>query len=193
MNIRWLWFIVSLFFVLLLLWSYFALRMNPTADFLFYICLSVLWATICYFIYKQQKVLGFILENNKIQEQDRPKTQYQFACDFSEMLHELFEHKNLYLNPVLTLTEVAQEMHTNRTYLSAYLNNDLNTTFFDFVNNYRVERAAVLLKECPQMTLEEVAEKSGFNSLSTFRRSFMKKFKCTPHNYRYRKSDDFIQ
>lgn len=187
MNIRWFWFIVALFCVLLGLWVYFSIRMSPTADFLFYICLSVLWATICFFIFKQQKVLEFIVGSNKAGEGYEEKKQNQFAYNFSDMLRELFEEKHLCLNPVLTLTDVAQELGTNRTYLSAYLNNDLKTTFFDFVNNYRLEHASMLLKEYPQMTLEQVAEKSGFNSLSTFRRSFMKKFGCTPHNYRRNK------
>lgn len=187
MDTRWFWIIVSLFCVLLGLWVYFSISMSPTADFLFYICLSVLWATICFFIYKQQKVLEFIVEGNKGGEGYEKKNQNQFSYNFSDTLRELFEEKHLYLNPALTLTDVAQELCTNRTYLSAYLNNDLETTFFDFVNNYRLEHASVLLKEYPQMTLEQVAEKSGFNSLSTFRRSFMKKFGCTPHNYRWNK------
>lgn len=184
MNIKWFWFVLFLFCMLLGLWVYFTVSMSPTADFLFYICLSVLWATICFFIYKQQKVLDFILESNKANDEYEGRPQNQSAYNFSDELYELFDQKHLYLNPVLTLSDVARELGTNRTYLSAYLNNDLETTFFDFVNNHRLSYASMLLKEYPQMTLEQVAEKSGFNSLSTFRRSFMKKYGCTPHSYR---------
>ena len=42
-------------------------------------------------------------------------------------------------------------------------------TFFDYVNNLRVEHAVSLLKNS-DLRLNAIAEQSGFNSISTFRR-----------------------
>lgn len=36
----------------------------------------------------------------------------------------------------------------------------------------------------PHYTVLEVAEKSGFNSVSTFRRAFVAAHKCSPNEYR---------
>lgn len=72
---------------------------------------------------------------------------------------------------------------TNRTYLSRFFNEENGQTFYDFVNNYRVEHATQLLRTS-SYTVLEVAEKSGFNSVSTFRRAFVAAHKCSPNEYR---------
>ena len=51
-------------------------------------------------------------------------------------------------------------------------------TFFDYVNNLRVEHAVSLLKNS-DLRLNAIAEQSGFNSISTFRRVFAAKQQCT--------------
>ena len=58
-------------------------------------------------------------------------------------------------------------------------------TFFDYVNNLRVEHAVSLLKNS-DLRLNVIAEQSGFNSISTFRRVFAAKQQCTPSEYRKR-------
>lgn len=72
---------------------------------------------------------------------------------------------------------------TNRTYLSRFFNEENGQTFCDFVNNYRVEHATQLLRTS-SYTVLEVAEKSGFNSVSTFRRAFVAAHECSPNEYR---------
>lgn len=51
------------------------------------------------------------------------------------------EKGRMFLNPKLSLTEVATAIGTNRTYLSEYLNNDLDTTFYEYVNGFRIKEA----------------------------------------------------
>ena len=58
-------------------------------------------------------------------------------------------------------------------------------TFFDYVNNLRVEHAVGLLQKS-NLRLNVIAEQSGFNSISTFRRVFVAKQQCTPSEYRKR-------
>lgn len=91
-----------------------------------------------------------------------------------------------YLNPKLTIIDLATEMGTNKTYLSLYLNNTLHTTFYDLVNKYRVEHACGILSEMTdedKKTMTEVAEASGFNSLSSFNRYFRKIMDISPSEY----------
>ena len=69
------------------------------------------------------------------------------------------------------------------TLLSAYLNGELNTTFYDYVNGYRVREACRLIDSGTRKTLAEISELSGFNSLSTFNRAFSRHAGMSPSEY----------
>jgi len=61
----------------------------------------------------------------------------------------------------------------------------LNTTFYDYINSLRIEEQSLtLMREHPDYTLERIATESGFQSLSTFRRAFLKEKGVTPSEYR---------
>ncbi len=104
---------------------------------------------------------------------------YNFKSRFDECINE----EQVFLNPKLTLTELALKVGTNRTYMSNYINRELGKTFFDFINSLRLEYAINLLLST-NLTLEVIAERSGFNSLSTFRRYFIYVHKCSPTVYK---------
>ena len=54
--------------------------------------------------------------------------------DFSAEVEALFVEKKLHRNHDLSVSQLAREIGTNRSYLSAWLNNTLGTNFCDFVN-----------------------------------------------------------
>ena len=91
--------------------------------------------------------------------------------------------EHIYLNPRLTLSDLALRVGTNRTYLSNYINQVLHQTYFDYINTLRIKFASQLLLTT-NYTLEVIAEKSGFNSLSTFRRCFLQTYGCSPSVYK---------
>ena len=105
------------------------------------------------------------------------------AYNFKSRFDECINDEKVFLNPKLTLTDLALKVGTNRTYMSNYINRELKKTFFDFINSLRLEYATELLVTS-NMTLEVIAEKSGFNSLSTFRRYFINVHKCSPTVYK---------
>lgn len=107
----------------------------------------------------------------------------QQEAAFAERMHLLFERDHVYLNPRLRLTELAALLGTNRTYLSQYINQCCDTTFYDFVNDYRIHHAKLLLHSTND-TLDTIATKSGFNSLSTFRRAFQQREGKSPIEFR---------
>ena len=123
---------------------------------------------------------GEALPGGPLPEEYAPAADPAFAAE----LMQCMEQDKLYLDPKLTLTDVANAVGTNRTYLSDYINRRLGTTFYEYVNAYRVREAAALLLAEPSMPLSEVADRCGFGSLSTFRRSFAKGMKRTPMEYR---------
>ena len=91
--------------------------------------------------------------------------------------------EQLFLNHKLTLSDLALRVGTNRTYLSNYINQVLHQTFFDYLNSFRLKYASELLLTT-NYTLEVIAEKSGFNSLSTFRRCFLQTYGMAPSAYK---------
>ena len=105
--------------------------------------------------------------------------------DFQRQLTREIEVNEIYLNPKLTLSELAQAVGTNRTYLSNYLNSVLNTTFYDYINAFRLNRAIKMLEDNDSTaTTTEIAEACGFNSLSTFRRVFVREKGCSFSQYK---------
>lgn len=102
---------------------------------------------------------------------------------FATRLEECMSKEQVFLNPKLTLSELALRVGTNRTYLSNYINQTLGQTFFDYINSLRLSHATEMLLST-NLTLEVIAEKSGFNSLSTFRRCFLQHYNTSPSVYR---------
>ena len=106
---------------------------------------------------------------------------------FARKLSELASNGYFIRSPRLTLSELAAELGTNRTTLSNYLNQEVGTTFYDYINSHRVSEAERLLAEpSGHWSVEQLAEMSGFNSVSTFRRAFSKKHGMSPQQYRER-------
>ncbi|MBC6699048.1 helix-turn-helix domain-containing protein [Hymenobacter puniceus] len=87
-----------------------------------------------------------------------------------------------YLEPELTLSELAGQLRTNTSWLSRVINTGCGQNFNDFINEYRVCEAENRLRD-PQFrhyTLLAVALEAGFNSKSTFNRVFKKLRGQTP-------------
>lgn len=95
-----------------------------------------------------------------------------------EMLRTLMEERKLYLQPDLKLGDVAREAGSCRTYVSNYINQELGMNFSDYVNRYRVAFARALMNAHATLTQQEVAEQSGFASVTSLRRN-MAKFAAT--------------
>lgn len=100
-------------------------------------------------------------------------------------LGEILESKKLYLDRSLTLTSLSQELDITTHQLSEYLNREKKQSFNDYINGHRIEYAKSLLigEEGEMYTLDGIAEKSGFNSLSTFHRNFKKHTGLTPKQW----------
>jgi AraC-like DNA-binding protein len=88
----------------------------------------------------------------------------------------LMQDQRPWLEPELTLPQLAQRLGIHPNVLSRIINTGCGQNFNDFVNSYRVAQARQLLAD-PQFahySLLGVALASGFNSKSTFNRVFKK-------------------
>ena len=90
-----------------------------------------------------------------------------------------------YLQPELTLADVAHQLKTNTSVLSAIINGVYKKNFNDFVNEYRVEefKRQIQNPQNKHLTLLAVALDCGFNSKSTFNRAFKNATGTTPKEF----------
>jgi AraC-like DNA-binding protein len=93
-----------------------------------------------------------------------------------DKLLDLMQKAQPWLEPELTLTELALRLRTNSALLSKVINAGCGQNFNDFVNTYRVQEAQRKLADprFAHYSLVGVALESGFNSKSTFNRVFKK-------------------
>jgi AraC-like DNA-binding protein len=126
--------------------------------------------------------LNFIPE-----EEDRPIVE-NIEPEIQAWKTKLLSHietKQPFLEPELTLNELAKQMNTNSSLLSKVINDGTGRNFNDFINHYRVREVIKKLKAGEQQTqtLLGIALDSGFNSKATFNRSFKKEMGKTPKEY----------
>ncbi len=89
----------------------------------------------------------------------------------------------LYLEPQLTLNDLAREVGVNTGVLSFAINSGFGKNFNDFINELRIEEVRSRLADPSDAGLLAIAFESGFNSKATFNRAFKKFTGLTPREY----------
>lgn len=108
--------------------------------------------------------------------------------DIADNIKKWIENEG-YLIQGLTIKELAETLHTNRTYLSVYINTSLNTTFRDWITQLRIDYAKQRMANHPDQKITEIAEASGFLSQSHFMKTFKDKEGCSPAKWRKTKNN----
>lgn len=103
-----------------------------------------------------------------------------------QKLYDTLEHRKLYLNDTLSLTDLSDEMGITTKKLSELLNQHLNTSFYNFINHYRVNEviARLATPDTEKYTLIAIAYDCGFQSKASFNRIFKQKTGQSPSDYR---------
>ena len=90
-----------------------------------------------------------------------------------------------YLNPELTIKDLAERFDTTVKILSQVINQKFNMKFYDFINSYRCnEVKSILIDSDDKMTILEAMYASGFNSKSSFNKEFKKLTGQTPTEFK---------
>lgn len=123
--------------------------------------------------YKQKKKYKqVLLDSNEIKK-------------YSKELEQIMIDYKLYLNPDLSLKDLASYLELPANYASQLLNLGFQKNFSEYVNTYRINefKERVLLEENKGLTLMAVAYDSGFNSKTVFNTFFKKIEGTTPNTY----------
>jgi AraC-like DNA-binding protein len=148
--------------------------------------------TICWFVlkalYSPQLFTGVKITLKPIEstfEKTKIKTEKKPISNESVIgLISYMENKKPYLDFDLTLQKLATQLDLPEKELSLLINQKMGKHFFDFINEYRIEDAKMLLKNQPQLTVLEILYEVGFNSKSSFYTAFKKETNITPSDYR---------
>lgn len=95
-----------------------------------------------------------------------------------------------YVRTGLTIKDLSEQLHTNRTYLSEFINTTYGVSFRDWITGLRIDYAKRLLVQYPKLTLADISERSGFLSPSHFIRIFKENAGCTPTRWRKNSLND---
>ena len=101
-------------------------------------------------------------------------------------LKQYMTEKEPFLDPSLTIQQLANQIEIPVRDLSVLINHHMEQHFFDFVNEYRIQKAMIILKDQSksELTVLEILYEVGFNSKSSFNTSFKKYTTLTPTAYR---------
>ena len=92
----------------------------------------------------------------------------------------LMQRQQLFLQPGLSLSDVADKLHTNKTYVSKMVNKTYNLGFPEVLNIMRVDYASDYIRLHPEAPQEEIAKACGFLSASSFNSTFKRITGYTP-------------
>jgi AraC-like DNA-binding protein len=149
--------------------SYFALRQNEV---------------FALDIKEREEIKDIIEEQNPIQKQERLSE--TAITPLKIRLMTLMESEKVYLDEALNLPKLADKMDISTHDMSYLLNDGFGQSFFQFVNNYRVEEAKRLLmsEKHGHFNMLGIAYASGFSSKTTFNTTFKKLTQQSPSDFK---------
>lgn len=152
----------------------------------------------CWIIYKGLSFPELFIESQK----DLPKNNHEKSLTGNQKLKVLSSNSEIksqiekikshmknekpYLDANFSISDLSLQTEIPIRELSILINHHLNKHFFDFVNEYRIEKAKELLLSIDRKnhTILEILYEVGFNSKSSFNTAFKKQTQLTPTQYR---------
>ena len=99
-------------------------------------------------------------------------------------MQTVFEYVMTNFHQNITLDEIASIANMTKNAFCRYFKVRTNKSFFQFLIEVRIERAAKLLSSNGELSVLEIAELCGFNNISNFNRKFKELKQLSPLQYR---------
>lgn len=187
-NLNWIRFFISLFatvYIIFLILSIILLKYNYMVSFnILGVTVSLAIFILGYHGLKQTAIITLSsLKTIKSESTELPPDLVQSLAD---QLNKLMSKEKLYTASELNLDDLAKKLNTSRNVLSQFINECLQTNFFDYINGLRVEEMKRLLLDTEKeyMTIYALAAEAGFNAKSTYNRIFKQFTGMTPSEFR---------
>ena len=135
-----------------------------------------------------QKKIGDTLQMDNVTPAEistvKEKIYYSASSSWDDSLlarfRSLMVNEQMFLQPSLSLNDIADRLHTNKTYVSKLVNKTYNLSFPELLNTLRIDYAEQYLLNHKDATQAEVAKACGFSSASSFNNIFRKITGMTP-------------
>ncbi len=149
------------------------------------VTLNLIFTLVLVFIQliKESKFLAPIQLGNKYQKSTLTADQKYTIVN---KLDKLINTEKFYLQDDVSLSSLAKTLNTTTHHLSQVINETKGITFQKLISQYRIREAKILLKDesLNQLTIENIAEKVGYNSKSSFNTTFKRYTGLTPTEYK---------
>ena len=103
--------------------------------------------------------------------------------DENQAMRAVIRYCALNFTKDLSLTILEEELHLSKYYISHLFGDKLGIRFNDYINSLRVSESCRLLR-MSDMSITEISDASGFGTLRTFNRAFIKQMGMSPSEYK---------
>lgn len=126
------------------------------------------------------------LIDNEIQRLSKDDDKSSTASPLHDLTPKVDEwiKKQAYLEHGITIQQVAEQLSTNRTYLSQYINSCYGCNFNVWLAQLRIDEAKRLLLSSPALSIDRIANSTGFSSKAHFINTFKSSEGTTPGRWR---------
>ncbi|MEQ9265451.1 MAG: helix-turn-helix transcriptional regulator [Balneolaceae bacterium] len=127
----------------------------------------------------------FKISIDKTASQKAPINEIEEIEELKEKVHKCMMEETPFLNPKLSLEELANLTGIKRHLLSRVINTGFKQNFSDYVNSYRINEFKKLVQreDKKDFTILAIALEAGFNSKTTFNTTFKKLTGGTPNEF----------
>jgi AraC-like DNA-binding protein len=184
-NLRWISIFNGLIVVILIFASAYLYILfqsdlyTRTLDYIYVVPIGLFVYAVSYKLSSQQWLP--VTKNERYQSSSLKETE---KSNYITQLEKLMSDEKPFLQNDLRLHHLAELLQVKSHHLSQLINQHYQCSFFDFVNQYRVEAAKKLIQQSPKATLLEIAFDAGFNNKTSFVNAFKKFTGQTPSSFR---------
>ncbi|GAA0195581.1 helix-turn-helix domain-containing protein [Fulvivirga kasyanovii] len=170
----------------------FLLNSEFSSDLLWLVLSFLSWWVLYYGVFRLQ----IIVQKDEIHQRliageaaapvDKKKKAIATASRVIKQLYKLMDEDELFKNPLLSRYDLAKQLNISEGHLSQIVNQEINKSTIQFVNEYRVGLAKKLLHNpaFDKYSIEAIGMEAGFKSKSVFYNIFKTASGMSPGAYR---------
>jgi len=149
-----------------------------------------------HFIENGSKILSFdaVLNNfhtyNNITDLQRNSFFYNEKSINADTISIALDYMNKHYNENISLDAVSAYVFMSPSYFSTYFKQKTGKKFIEMLTQIRMQAAAELLIEKPELSISEICAVIGYNHLGHFYKTFKKHYNVSPNEYRSSHTDD---